>query len=636
MQNGNGPERKHMKGNIRGKTLAYMAVALAIILFFSFYLIRSDFIAADPFSALPESSLELSDGYAFEIVPTSPRVYGMRLSYMSGSGEGLRLELSDGQGSSGGLICSGIGEFVELIPEGEMILTPGKTYEVRVVLPEGSVLAVAGKDGAPWVNLIYRWIGKGALRLFFAVSASLSAFILWMLVTRKGIRTETVFLLVSLPLCAAFAVVIPALRAPDEVVHFLRAFGIAKGSLIVPPDGMVDLPSNIVPVGFSAPYSEVFSVYSMFRGGDILLSAGNAAYSIQNAALYNPLVYLFCVIGIAAGDFFSDSFYVLITVGRLFNALGCTLMIYLAIRMIPRGKELLCLISLFPINLQERASISADGPSYAAAVLLTAFVLYMRYNREKLDRRRMLQLCAILIFTAACKVVYFAMALLILMIPEECFGSRKKAAFHKAAGILLTTVFALLWVALASRYLGATQGGANGAEKVIYALTHPLWYIKLMAVTSVRRLPGWALQTIAPPMGYFDIPVSKLFAALMGAAAVGIVIRDAVSLNRGGEKRDRAAALVMLGVSFVVLMLIFASLYVQWTPGAPPMIEEIEGIQGRYFLPFLPAALIGITGVPEKKTARSVPARGEGALASCLMAVADIMVIANIFISCSL
>ena len=156
--------------------------------------------------------------------------------------------------------------------------------------------------------------------------------------------------------------------AERDVMHFLRAFGIAKGSLIVPPDGMVDLPSNIVPVGFSAPYSEVFSVYSMFRGGDILLSAGNAAYSIQNAALYNPLVYLFCVIGIAAGDFFSDSFYVLITMGRLLNALGCTLMIYLAIRMIPRGKELLCLISLFPINLQ-RAFSSVLDFSYADSVL---------------------------------------------------------------------------------------------------------------------------------------------------------------------------------------------------------------------------------------------------------------------------
>ena len=612
-----------------------MAAALAIILFFSFYLIRSDFIATDPFSAVPQSASELSNGTVFTITPTSPRLEALRFSYVSGSGEGMRLKVSDGDGSAAFLKFSGAGELVEFVPEEEMVLTPGRTYEAEVILPEGSTLAVAGGADGPWVNLCYRWIGKSALRIFFILSASLSAFILWMGVTKKGMRTETVFLMVSLPLCAAFAVVIPALRAPDEVVHFLRAFGITKGCLIVPPDGMVSLPSNVVPGGFSAPYSEVFSVYSMLRGGDILLSAQSAAYSIQNAALYNPLVYAFCVIGIALGDIFSDSFYVLITMGRLANALGCTVMIYLAIRMIPRGKELLCLISLFPINLQERSSISADGPTYAAAVLLTAFVLYMRYHREKMDTKRMIQLYAMLVFTASCKVVYFAMVLLVVMIPRECFASKNQAILHRSLAIVLTTLLSLSWVALASRYLGETQGGANGAEKVIYALTHPLWYIKLMGVTSVRRLPGWALQSIAPPMGYFDIPVSKLFAALMGAAAVGIMIRDAAVLRREGEKRDGTAALVMLVTSFAVLMLIFASLYVQWTPGEPPFIEEIQGIQGRYFLPFLPAALIGIAGFPEKKTARS-PVRGEAAFASCLMAVADIMVIANIFISCSL
>lgn len=626
-----------MKDNNRRAAIIYLAAALAIILFFGFYLIRTDFIASDPERAVPESSLELADGYTFTILPTSAEPVRLELYSVSGSAGELRLTVSDGTDTLGVMHVTAEGETIVLEPEERLFLQPGKEYVIRTVMPREAMLAVSGseRDG-PWMRIYYRWIGRDVLRLVFILSAMLLGLLMFYLTFRKGIRPETVFFIVSVPLCIAFAVIIPALRAPDEVVHFLRAFGVVKGNWIVPPDGLVNLPENIVPEGFSAPYSEVFSVYSMVNGGDILLSSRQAAYSIQNAALYNPLVYVFCCIGIGIADMFSDSFYVILTAGRLVNALGCTLMIYAAIKMIPRGKELVCLISLFPINLQERASISADGPTYAAAVLLTAFVLYMRLSDEKMDVRRMLQLYAILIFTSSCKVVYFAMAALVLLIPMEAFDTKKKAVLHRCAGILLTTVLSLVWIVLASRYLGETQGGGNGAAKVVYALTHPLWYIKLMAVTSIRRLPGWALQMIAPPMGYFDIPVSKAFAAIMAPAAAWLVFRDARTLSGSGQKRDRFASIVLVATSFIVLMLIFASLYVQWTEGTPPMIEAIEGIQGRYFLPFLPALLLGIGGIPEKKTVRTLSRDKAQSLPVCLFAVTDIMVIANIFISCSM
>ena len=625
-----------MKKEVKRTALIYMAAALAVILFFGFYLIRSDFIASDPMVQMPQGSTELYDGYSFTISPTSRRVDGILFSPLSGSPEGLVLEIRDGDAVLGRLEPSAADEGLFFENTEGTVLERGRTYCLTAVWQKDGNLTVAGSADEPWHVIYYRWIGRDALRSAFILSAAAMAALLYYLSSVRGISPETVFLIVSVPLCTAFAVVIPALRAPDEVVHFLRAFGIVRGVWIVPSDGMVHLPSNIVPEGFSAPYSEVFSFYSMIKGGDIILSGSNAAFNIRNAALYNPLVYVFSCIGIAAADLFSDSFYVLLCAGRLAGALGCTLMIYLAIRMIPKGKELLCLISLFPINLQERASISADGPTYAAAVLLTAFVLYMRLSGEKMDRRRTLQLYAILIFTAACKVVYFAMAVLVLLIPAECFDSKKKALTHRILGIGGTTALSLSWVALASRYLGETQGGGHGIFKIVYALTHPLWYIKLMGMTCAERLAGWALQTIAPPMGYFDIPVSKLFAALMGACALALTFREAVLLKRSGQKRDRFVSLVLLGTSFIVLMLIFASLYVQWTEGTPPAISSIEGIQGRYFLPFLPAAFLGIAGIPARGTQKSLPLKKETYPAACLTAVADIMVIANIFISCSL
>jgi uncharacterized membrane protein len=51
------------------------------------------------------------------------------------------------------------------------------------------------------------------------------------------------------------------------------------------------------------------------------------------------------------------------------------------------------------------------------------------------------------------------------------------------------------------------------------------------------------------------------------------------------------SSIIMSVISVAIVGLIYTSLYVQWTPYANP---NIIGVQGRYFLPFIPLLFIVI------------------------------------------
>lgn len=609
----------------------FLAVSLCIIIFFTFFTVKTALYAEDPlrdFGALAVSSRRAG----FTFVPTSSRPVSLAVR-TGAAGREIALEMEAG-GERYTLFSRTDEEGYALFtfPEGT-VMASGEPVSA-VINAQDETSFYLQPDGTLWHRAAYLWADRDTVRALAAGTGMVYALVLWFFAVRRKVPAEKVFLMTALPAGILFAFVIPIYRAPDEVVHFMRSLGIAKGVLVLPADGAVMLPENIVPSYLDPPFGEYFSLYSLLRVGGEKLSGTLVPWKIPNAALYNPLVYVFSALGSGIAGIFSDDLYVIFLAGRLANVFGCTLMIWLAVKLIPDGKALLCLVSLMPINLQERASVSADAVTYAAAVLLTAYVLYMRYGDKKMDRRHIIYMYGLLLLTGACKVVYFAMALCILLIPKEKFSSSRSAAFHRIFGIVLTTAFALAWIALANRYLADTQGGGNSAEKVIYALTHPFWYIKLMAATCAERLPGWGLQMTAPPFGYFDIPVSVLFGALLALMLAGWTAGLWIVRIKKGLKRDAAASAVMILASFAVTMLIFASLYVQWTTGEPPEIYLIDGIQGRYFLPFLPALLMGVAGVPASDRT-GAEGNAPGRAVTGISGVIGMMVLVNIIMSCS-
>ena len=59
--------------------------------------------------------------------------------------------------------------------------------------------------------------------------------------------------------------------------------------------------------------------------------------------------------------------------------------------------------------------------------------------------------------------------------------------------------------------------------------------------------------------------------------------------NNIKEHLNKKQMAFVIAISLIIILLVFTSLFVQWTPIAS---DVIEGVQGRYFLPILPLIFI--------------------------------------------
>jgi hypothetical protein len=72
---------------------------------------------------------------------------------------------------------------------------------------------------------------NGKRRLWYEFWWGLS--LLW---SRLGARPAFVFILLSFAFGAAISVVVPPLRGPDEIAHFLRIYSYTRGSFLPPAE----------------------------------------------------------------------------------------------------------------------------------------------------------------------------------------------------------------------------------------------------------------------------------------------------------------------------------------------------------------------------------------------------------------
>lgn len=353
-------------------------------------------------------------------------------------------------------------------------------------------------------------------------------------------------------------------------------------------------------------------------------------HNAVNMALYSPFSYIFQVAGVGIGQVVTHNTYVMVWLGSLCNIAGCTLLLYYSIQYIPYGKGALLFLSLTPMALQERASLSVDAITYAMVVAMVAFCLYMRQPGRRIKRAQLGLMYFILFFLASCKVVYFVAGFLILLIPSECFGSRKKGIFHKISGVLFLLILSVGWLFIANSYLDATRAGGSAAEKIQFILQNPGRYLYIMDKMIWESGEEFFCQMIGSKLGSMDIEINRLLILLFTFTGVGLFWGGAAWEKEEG-RRDGRMALALLLLSLASVVLIFTSLYIQWTDlGASTY--EIEGLQGRYFLPVAPILLCALLAERENEPSQNRPSQN-GAMVkqAYLLYVLNLLVLISVF-----
>lgn len=482
-------------------------------------------------------------------------------------------------------------ELQNIIPDSK-----GKTYTLRASsnaanADEAFSLAVFENsvEQEIWYRCTYRFLSSS--RRFVVVTL-----IGWLLlIICNGIlgkwsgpyRPERLFLIASVILGILYFFVVPCMIVPDAANHFVRTYLLTKGVLVLPAGGMVNIPKNLLPY---ANYT-----YTPYIVGHHLTEqvdwSREISYNAVNMALYSPLNYLPQAAGMALTEVFSQNPQVLQIGGSVASYIVCTGILYRAIRRIPYGKNTLALLALLPINLQERASLSADTLSFACVAALMAFCLEQREEHKLFTWREYFEMYALLITAASCKIVYFFAGMLILAIPACAFGNRKKEALHRGLGLTVLLGMAGGWTAFATGYLGNTRGGGDTAYKVNLILHQPLRYLYILNKTIMTDGVQYLFEALGSKMGSTNIAISQfvIFVALIFLLHAVFTERREMKLQK---RQDWVLAFYLLILALGMILLVMTSLYIQWT-SVSAADYSIEGLQGRYFAPILPFLLFG-------------------------------------------
>lgn len=390
------------------------------------------------------------------------------------------------------------------------------------------------------------------------------------------------------------AAVTPPFQVPDEPAHFYRAYRVSEGRLdLIPIPGRAgaDLPVSIQRVATALRDDIPFHEEKKVAPGLVLaafrvpLEPSRRSLAWFGNSLQFPFVpYVPQALGIALGRAFGAPPLVLLYLARLANLIAGTLMVVFAVRRLPAFQWFAVMVALTPMAVFLRASASADVTSTGAAFLLAAGVAQLAWGEDAAVRRRdLVLLTASAAVLCASKAVYFPLAFLPVLIPASRFPRGRRAAFlllHLAVSLALAA-----WGIAASRAVGTIRFdvAADPSRQIHDALAHPLSLLRIVASDYLVHAPRYLGQFVGQ-LGWLDtkLPIPFLLTYLAVLAALVLV-----DTNPRLEVQPWQRWIVA-GLTLSVLLLISASQYAAWTPyGA----QHVEGLQGRYFIPLVPAAV---------------------------------------------
>lgn len=327
--------------------------------------------------------------------------------------------------------------------------------------------------------------------------------------------------------------------------------------------------------------------------------------------------YLSMAVAAKAGKGLSLPWPAVLRMIRFANLTVYIILIWLALKVLPFGHALMTVIGLLPQNLFMASTVSYDPFVTGCLMLGTAFLLRALYTEE--DNKELIRDTVLMLFFMflGClpKAVYAPLMLMALAVPFRKLKDRQQKAVYICA-VISVFVFTMLLFVIPTIVAPADTGDVRGASDVSemsqmgFILSNPFKFAWIL----LRQMISWIPQCLIGPdctvfMGHLVTGINGFSGAWLIIFLMFILVSSADSACISISPKERLWNLFMC---FGTGVLIWSAMYISFTsPGA----EQIDGVQGRYFVPVLfpvylslfggAAGLIGIK-MPSGKPAKLV------------------------------
>jgi Predicted membrane protein (DUF2142) len=443
---------------------------------------------------------------------------------------------------------------------------------------------------------------------------------IWM---RIGLHPATAFVFLSLAFGSLVIFVIPPLRGPDEISHFLRIYSYARGELL--PTAEIDgrkgtfverelydqihffwSAGELFAIGreTGVRYQQIMALHRDFAGAGDETDQATTFAPFAGTEGYNPVAYIPYIAAVAIGRVLGLDFTNLLLLMRLFGLVAFTAVAAYAIRVSPVLKWAFVLIAMLPVSIYNRSVLSADGAALSSVLVITALCLSGAY---KLNAGRVWERALWMTLCALSKQPQIVFVLLELMVSRLKELPRRWRSFLIV--ILPCLVLSPIWVVAVSADVAAWRLQGDGPHppknfdplwKLLYMWEHP-YHFPLAVWTTLTVWGDRLWPEVIGILGWQDIWLRPWIYFVLTILLMLVPIQR---LQLDGATRARVMVITGLTVlSYVVFVyLIFFLTY------TPLNVDHVRGVQGRYFVIALPAAAVFVAAIIDRELPKGMPA----------------------------
>lgn len=403
-----------------------------------------------------------------------------------------------------------------------------------------------------------------------------------------GQRIEVGFLLISLSVGTLISLSLPANKVSwDEEIHFAQAFWLSnyRSPVHVSPAIANEFIAGVDTWPYNQPGTleeqRDFNAYldqaGNYKTGEILWSTD------LNKTIFTG--YTGMAVMLKIGQLFHIPFSFLFKLGRLGNLFVYCIVLYFAIKKIPVGKGIMAFLGMMPEPMMLAGVYSYDPTVTAFLYLSLAYIIWAILEPEqKLSWKEYGIICLSFFWGCRIKAVYAPLLLIGLLIPASHYRSKKERQLMRTGFLLMVAGLMasfVLPVLISPAETGDIRGNATSeAGQMAYVLGQPLSYAWILICNIVRTLSSYLFGEGA--LGTLGHQGTVAFPWLLYTGSVAVILTNGQS-SCGKRLSGKQKLWISLFIGAAVV-LIWTSMYLVFTT---PGNTYIEGVQGRYYLPFL-------------------------------------------------
>ncbi|MCI8717237.1 MAG: DUF2142 domain-containing protein [Lachnospiraceae bacterium] len=414
------------------------------------------------------------------------------------------------------------------------------------------------------------------------------------------IKLCNIYLVVGIITGIIYMMIIPIFVVPDEPAHIYSAYEVSNHLLGIEDssDGTVmmrkdDAENGFTHIGINRHYYNQYflKITNLFVDNDEIVPTSNKPVPTYS------YFYFISGLGLTLGRILHFGPIAAFLMGRIFNLAIFILALYYAIKKIPYGKVILFLWALLPITLQQAASYSYDVLILGLSAVIISLSINLAYTKTENIRKSewiILFICTMLLVPAK-SFALIPICILPLIIYFKKYKEHKKISFY-SFGILFGVLFIILLLNVIPILFNSDS--AEITENIIewagepgytlgYLLKHPKELFMLICNTIYKKGHFYFETILGSSLGWFELNIPLVFILpYLILLIIAGMRKDDEPIYLGKKMKIYLCSLAVLGIGFAC-----AGMLLSWTPIS---YDWIEGVQGRYFLPFVILLLLSI------------------------------------------